>query len=148
MNTMPVSDTHLATLSDEAVVERVLTGDIALFEILMRRNNTRVYRAIRALLSNEAEAEDAMQATYLQAFAKLSTFRGSARFSTWLTRVALNEALGRLRHTKRHPSVSLSVVEESTMPTISASPETSASRRELGALLEQAVDALPELYRV
>jgi RNA polymerase sigma-70 factor (ECF subfamily) len=139
------------TLTDEQLVERVLSGDVALFEILMRRNNTRVYRAIRSLLRNESEVEDAMQAAYVLAYAKLGSFRGAARFSTWLTQVAVNEALGRLRHGRRHPSVSLTVVEEPPMSSITEpaqTPEDQASRRELAAILERAVDSLPELYRI
>jgi RNA polymerase sigma-70 factor, ECF subfamily len=138
-------------LTDEQVVERVLSGDVVLFEILMRRNNTRVYRAIRSVLRGEAEVEDAMQAAYVHAYSKLRSFRGGARFSTWLTQIALNEALGRLRHGRRHPSVSLSVVEEPVMSPVvelDQSPEGHASRRELAAILERAVDSLPELYRV
>jgi RNA polymerase sigma-70 factor (ECF subfamily) len=138
------------TSTDEQIVERVLAGDVALFEILMRRNNTRVYRAIRSLLRDEAEVEDAMQAAYVLAYAKLGSFRGAARFSTWLTQIAVNEALGRLRHGRRHPSVSLTVVEEPPMSSVREPPQTpedQASRRELAAILERAVDSLPELYR-
>lgn len=138
-------------LTDEEVVARVVGGELALFELLMRRNNTRVYRSIRAILREEAEVEDAMQATYLRAYAGLGTFRGGARFSTWLTRIALNEALGRLRQVRRHPSVSLTLVEEPPMSSVvtpPSTPEEDASRRELAGLLERAVDALPEPYRV
>lgn len=136
--------------SDEEIVERVLAGDVAAFELLMRRNNARVYRAIRSLIRDETEVEDAMQAAYVQAFTKLASFRGSARFSTWLTQIAINEALGRLRHGRRHPAVSLSVVKEPSMPNLpeSSSPEARASSRELASLLERAIDTLPELYRV
>ena len=138
------------TMPDEQIVERVLGGDVALFEILMRRNNPRIYRAIRSMLRDEAEIEDAMQCTYVLAYEKLRSFRGGARFSTWLTQIALNEALSRLRRDRRHPSVSLSVVEEPAMSadTPPPTPEAQAGRRELAGLLERAVDALPELYRV
>lgn len=137
--------------SDEQIVERIVQGDSALFEILIRRNNTRVYRAVRSLLRDEVETEDAMQTTYVLAYSKLNTFRGGSRFSTWLTQIALNEARGRLRHHRRHPSVSLNAVEESPMPDSASSPptpEAQASGRELTALIERAVDALPEPYRV
>lgn len=144
---LPNSD----SLADEQIVQRVLDGDVALFEILMRRNNTRVYRAVRSVLRDEAEVEDAMQATYVLAYSKLDAFRGEARFSTWLTQIALNEALGRRRGDRRHPSVSLSIVEETAMASTAApppTPEAQASRRELAELLERAVDSLPDLYRV
>lgn len=140
------------TATDEELASRVADGEHQLFEILMRRNNTRVYRTLRAVLRDETEIEDAMQATYLHAYAKLSTFRGEARFSTWLTRIAVNEALGRLRTERRHPAVSLNVVEvEEPMTSVVApveSPEAHTERRELGKLIERAVDDLPESYRI
>src|SRR5262245_56023287 len=128
--------------SDEQLVEGILKGESSLFELLMRRNNTRVYRAVRSLLRDEAEAEDAMQAAYVQAYAKLGTFRGTSRFSTWLTEIALNEARGRLRQQRRHPALSLTLFEEVPMPPTAASPptpEAQASTRELTCLLERAV---------
>jgi RNA polymerase sigma-70 factor, ECF subfamily len=142
---------HTESLTDEQIVERVLSGDVALFEILMRRNNTRVYRSVRSVLRDEAEVEDAMQAAYVLAYSKLGSFRGEARFSTWVTRIALNEALGRVRRDRGHPSVSLTLVEEPAMSSTVAlppTPEAQASRRELAGLLERAVDSLPDLYRV
>jgi RNA polymerase sigma-70 factor (ECF subfamily) len=138
-------------LSDEQLVQRVCAGDVALFEVLMRRNNTRLYRTLRSLLRNEAEIEDAMQAVYVLAYSKLGTFRGDAKLDTWLTQIALNEALGRLRRDRRHPVLSLATVSE---PELSASepaeptPEAHVGRRELAAILEAAVDELPDLYRV
>jgi RNA polymerase sigma-70 factor (ECF subfamily) len=141
----PLADDY-RELSDEEIVARVVAGEVALFEILMRRNNTRVYRTIRPLARDDAEAEDAMQAAYVGAFAKLASFRGEARFSTWLTQVALNEVLGRRRRDHRHPSISLALVEEPAVST--PSPELAASRRELAEVLERAVRALPETYRI
>lgn len=134
-------------LPDEEIVRRVADGETDLFELLMRRHNTRVYRAVRSLLRDEDEAEDAMQQAYVSAFLHLRDFAGGARFSTWLTRIALNEALGRLR--RRRPLVALDAVrEEPAMPPDPPpTPEGDAARRELGALLEQAIDGLPEIYR-
>lgn len=136
--------------SDEQLVERVLAGDLPVFEILMRRNNARLYRALRALLRDEAEVEDAMQATYLRAYAKLASFRGTARFATWLTQVALNEGLGRLRHRRRQEHVGHDFDEELTMSPLAdtPTPEAITGHRELVVLLERAIDALPERYRV
>src|SRR3954467_11347757 len=91
--------------TDEALVERVGKGEHALFELLMRRNNRRVFRATRAILKNDVEAEDAMQEAYVSAFTHLGDFGGRARFSTWLTRIAVHEALGRLRKSKRLASL-------------------------------------------
>jgi RNA polymerase sigma-70 factor, ECF subfamily len=138
-------------LTDEQLVQRVCAGDVALFEVLMRRNNTRLYRTLRSLLRNEAEIEDAMQAVYVLAYSKLGTFRGDAKLDTWLTQIALNEALGRLRRDRRHPVLSLATVSE---PELSAhepaqpTPEAHVGRRELAAILEAAVDELPDLYRI
>ncbi len=135
---------------DEQIVERVLAGDAAAFELLMRRHNAGLYRAVRSIIREETEVEDVMQAVYLRAYAKLGSFRKEARFRTWLTQIALHEALGRLRSERRHPSVSLTLLEEPAMESTApiATPELQASRRELAALLERAVDGLPELYRV
>src|SRR6476659_2327806 len=78
-------------LSDEAVITRVLAGDHGLFEVLMRRYNQRLYRAARAIVRDEAEVEDVMQETYVRAFAALGQFEGRAQWSTWVTRIAVNE---------------------------------------------------------
>jgi RNA polymerase sigma-70 factor (ECF subfamily) len=127
-------------LSDEDVVRRVLEGETAMFELLIRRNNQRLYRATKAILKNEEEAEDAMQEAYLSAFARLDQFAGEASFSTWLTKIAVYESLGRLRRRKK--------MDE--MPEIASSsenPERRAYGRELQTAIESAVEALPPLYR-
>ena len=87
------SDEH----SDAETIRLVLDGNTAMFELLMRRYNERVYRAARSIVRDEQEAEDIMQQTYVNAFAHLRQFNGSARFSTWLTRIAIHEALARVR---------------------------------------------------
>src|SRR5215471_8355195 len=90
-----------AALSDEDVVERVLAGDTALYEVVMRRYNTRLYRVARSILKNDGEAEDVMQDAYVRAFQHLSQFARRAKFSTWLTRIAVHEALARVQKAKR-----------------------------------------------
>ena len=94
-----VSPTKAATsqepLSDEEVVARVLAGQTAMFEIVMRRHNQRLYRVARAILRNDGEAEDVMQDAYVRAYEHLDQFAGRAKFSTWLTRIAVHEALAR-----------------------------------------------------
>jgi RNA polymerase sigma factor (sigma-70 family) len=97
----PVADPSFVEASDESIVARVVAGDTEAFELLMRRHNRRVYRAVRAILRNDGEAEDAMQEAYVSAFAHLRDFGGRSRFSTWLVRIAVYEALGRLRRGKR-----------------------------------------------
>src|SRR5467141_3067666 len=84
-------------MTDSEVVQRVLDGDSALFETLMRRHNQRIYRAVRAVLRSDDEAEDILQQAYLNAYAHLDQFAGGAQFSTWLTRIVVNEALARRR---------------------------------------------------
>src|SRR5262245_33393159 len=88
-------------LPDEEIVRRVCSGEIAWFEVLMRRHNARVYRTIRSILRDDAETEDVMQQAYLAAYSHLAQFQGSSRFSTWLTRIAVNEALHHLRRQRR-----------------------------------------------
>jgi RNA polymerase sigma-70 factor, ECF subfamily len=145
-------ETLAATLSDAEVVERVCAGETSLFEVLMRRHNQRVYRAARAIVKDEAEAEDVMQQAYINAFVHLKQFESRAQFSTWLTRIAIYEALARRR--KKRPEEPLGmedeVVHDTTAEPISSpelSPERKAYSRELGRLIEDAVDALPEAYR-
>ena len=132
-----------ASTSDEAIVARLALGETALFEVLMRRHNQRLFRAARAIVRDDDEAEDVMQDAYVQAFSKLSQFEGRSKFSTWLTRIAIHEALARVR--KRRPEVDHDAEPmQSDMP----SPEDAASNVELGGLLEPMVDALPEAFRV
>src|SRR5689334_6416911 len=90
------------TLSDEQVVAQVLAGQTALFEVLMRRHNERVYRAARAIVRDESEAEDVMQQAYVNAYANLRQFGGRSQFSTWLLRITVNEALARVRKRGRY----------------------------------------------
>ena len=90
--------------ADETLIQQVLAGKTALFELLMRRYNERVYRAARSIVRDEQEAEDVMQQAYVNAFTHLRQFNGAARFSTWLTRIAINEALARVRRQGRYES--------------------------------------------
>jgi RNA polymerase sigma-70 factor, ECF subfamily len=133
------------TLTDEQVIESVLKGQTALFEVLMRRYNERVYRVVRAILRNEEDAEDAMQQAYVNAYAHLRQFSGHARFSTWLTRIAVNEALARIRTRRRYEPIDEepSNVEPLTLPT-PGDPERQAFSGELRILLESAIDHLPD----
>jgi RNA polymerase sigma-70 factor (ECF subfamily) len=149
---MPVADNIRALAassgpSDQEIVERVRDGEAALFEVLMRRHNTRVYRTIRSIIRDEAEVEDLMQQTYLQAYEHLGHFEGAARFSTWLLRIALNEALMRARKSARLSVVPEPPVEEEEGPMAVTNPEQRVQDRQVAALLETAVDALPDLYR-
>jgi RNA polymerase sigma-70 factor (ECF subfamily) len=133
-------------LSDEEVVAQVLRGQTALFEVLMRRHNERVYRAARAIVRDEKEAEDVMQQAYVSAYAHLRQFSGQARFSTWLTRIAVHEALARVRRRGRYEPFDEEWVnlEALMRPNSTDDPERQAFSGELRALLETAIDKLPD----
>lgn len=139
-----------SALTDEQVVAQVLAGQTALFEVLMRRYNERVYRAARAIVKEDREAEDVMQQAYVNAYAHLRQFDGRAKFSTWLMRIAVHEAIARARKQGRYEPLDTeeSGTLETLMPTSSApDPERQAFAREVGALLEAAVDTLPDGMR-
>jgi RNA polymerase sigma-70 factor (ECF subfamily) len=133
-------------LSDEEVVAQVLQGQTALFEVLMRRHNERVYRAARAILRDDKEAEDVMQQAYVNAYSHLRQFSGQSRFSTWLTRIAINEALARVRLRGRYEQFDeeSSNVERCMPPASTPDPERQAVTKELRMLLEWAIDQLPD----
>src|SRR5450432_1395899 len=140
-----------SAIPDDEVVQRVRGGETALFEILMRRYNLRVYRVARAILRNDAEAEDVMQEAYVRAYRHLDQFAGKAKFSTWLTKIAVYEALGRIRQRGRNEDLeSLSETRLHTMTKLTAgtpNPERQTYDRELKMVLEDAIDALPAGYR-
>jgi RNA polymerase sigma-70 factor, ECF subfamily len=135
--------------SDEDVIRQVLAGNTAIFELLMRRYNERVYRAARAIVRDEQEAEDVMQQAYFNAFSHLRQFNGAARFSTWLTRIAINEALARVRRRGRYETFDdeLSNVEPFMSHNVPDNPERQAFTGELRGLLERAIDTLPNGMR-
>jgi RNA polymerase sigma-70 factor (ECF subfamily) len=139
------------TLADEQVVERVLAGEIALYEVLMRRYNQRVYRLVRSVLTNNEEAEDVLQETWVRAYEHLAQFEGRAAFSTWVTKIALFEALARVRKSKRWRPMEDAegeiMPEVERRPVLAETPEDGAMRRELGRMMQAAVDELPESYR-
>jgi RNA polymerase sigma-70 factor (ECF subfamily) len=132
--------------SDADIIQQVLDGNTGMFELLMRRYNERVYRAARSIVRDEQEAEDVMQQAYVNAFTHLRQFNGSARFSTWLTKIAINEALARVRRRRRYEAFDddLSNVEPFMSTNPVHSPERQAFARELRGFLEWAVDTLPD----
>src|SRR5690349_19243836 len=126
-----------AAITDHEAVRRVVDGDTAFFEILMRRHNQRIYRAVRAVLGSEDEVEDVMQQAYLNAYQHLRQFAGDAQFSTWLTRIAVNEALARRRRRagfvrQGDDEMTLTLVDEKT-----PDPEQRASAAELREVMER-----------
>lgn len=131
--------------TDDDIVRRVLTGDLASFEVIMRRYNQRLFRVVRSILGNDAEAEDVVQEAYVRAFEHLGQFEGRSQFSTWLTRIAVHEAAARRRKHRRMRFVDLRDAEALHMAPISddrgAHEELDA--RELGDILRQVIDELP-----
>lgn len=140
-------------LSDEEVVARVLAGETALYEVLMRRHNQRLYRVARSILGNDQEAEDVMQDAYVRAYTHLDQFAGRAKFSTWLTKIAVHEASARARRAGRFESLDPAGDESEggrglarTMGDMN-NPERQVFGGEVRRLLEEALDALPRDYR-
>ena len=142
---------------DEAELVRLAqAGDPEAFRAIMQRGNQRLFRVARGVVRDDAEAEDVLQEAYVRAFAAIGGFRGEAGVMTWLTRIVLNEARGRLR--KRRPMVGLEQIEAAQMDGAqvirfpnafgTASPEADAARAQIRALIEHAVDELPEAFRV
>lgn len=144
MQTLDIT-TAESPLTDLEVVARVLAGERHFFEVLMRRYNQRVFRAARAIVKTDDEAQDVMQEAYVRAFQHLKDFRGEAQISTWLTRIAVHEALARVRRSKKQDPVSDEVLEAE--PIMTRDPEQATSDEELRGLLEEAVDSLPESFR-
>jgi RNA polymerase sigma-70 factor (ECF subfamily) len=146
----PAPASALEALSDEEVVRRVRRGETALFGIVMRRYNQRLYRVTRALVRDDAEAEDVLQQAYVNAYTHLHQFAGEARFATWLTRIATYEAFARLRRRGRRQEKSAAGGVEDAMdalPTPLPDPERQAFAGELRRALEASLDALPANYR-
>lgn len=136
-------------LPDEAIVTQILDGHVALFELLMRRHNERVYRAARAILRDDSEAEDVMQQAYVNAYAHLRQFDGRAAFATWLTRIAVNEAILRARKKGRYQSL---IDDDSSLDNVvpispANNPERQAFTAEMKVILENAIEALPDGLR-
>ena len=140
---------------DAELVARALARDEAAVRAILKANNRRLYRLARGILRNDAEAEDVVQETYVLAFTHLSDFRGASSLSTWLSRIAMNEALGRLRHAR--PAVELDQLQQGALdaqiipfPLASATddPEKSMAQREIQHVVEGAIDELPEPFRI
>lgn len=150
---MTVADKNLLeVMPDEEVVRRVVEGEIALFELIMRRYNQRLYRVARAILRDDAEAEDVMQDAYVRAYGHLSQFAGRSQFATWLTRIAIHEALARVQRRKKTDQLAANEWNdgegEMNIPATALNPEEQLSASELGRALESAILSIPEQYRL
>jgi RNA polymerase sigma-70 factor (ECF subfamily) len=142
-----------ADADDAQMVRGVMAGDEAAFERMMRRYNRRLYRLARAVLRDDAEAEDALQDGFLAAYRKMHQYRGDASLSTWLSRLVLNECLARLRRTARRDNIvpMVAVSSEQDIDSMSTadheSPDAAVARSQLRLLLEGKLDALPAAFR-
>jgi RNA polymerase sigma factor (sigma-70 family) len=150
---MPRMESILTGNDEErSMAQRVAAGDRTQFEKIMRRYNQRLYRLARAALRDDAEAEDALQEAYLAAYRSMGRFRGESSLSTWLSRLVLNECLGRLRRSERRqrvmPIVSSALEINAVAGGDSDLPERIIARRQLRSLLESKLDELPESFRL
>jgi RNA polymerase sigma-70 factor (ECF subfamily) len=140
---------------DTELIARARGRDEAAIRAIMQANNRRLYRLARGILRNDGEAEDVVQETYVRAFTHLDSFRGDSSFATWLGRIAINEALGRLR--SQRPSVEWTTLEpgfleaqiiQFPVSAISEDPERTMAQREIQKVVEHAIDDLPEAFRI
>ena len=150
---MPLSAASATPLlDDQQLAERITARDHAAFETLMRRYNTRLFRAARAILKDDEDAEDAVQDAYIDAYRHIGEYRGGARLGTWLVRIVINQALMRLRKQKRHGVVVPFGEEHASAHTDiedrrAELPSTTALRAEIRKLLERRLDELPVAFR-
>jgi len=141
-----------AEAGDMALMRRALARDPNAFRAIIKTHNQRLYRIARGVVRNDAEAEDIVQEAYMRAFANLGAFRGEASLSTWLSRIVINEALGRLRKRKRvvampeNPEAEIIRFPLSDWNTCD-DPERTMAQRQILALVERATDSLPDVYR-
>ena len=144
-----------AISADAELAERALARDADAFRAIMLKHNRRLYRIARSILRNNTEAEDAVQDAYVSAFTHLASYRGESTLATWLSRIVMNEALGRLR--RRRPTVDLAALEsvrseaeiiQFPLSTPSDDPERTMAQRQILQLVEQATDNLPEVFRL
>lgn len=151
----PQSLPQTAASQDALLVRGAMDRNEAAIRAIMQQNNRRLFRVARGILRNDAEAEDVVQETYVRAFTRLESFRGESSFATWLTRIAMNEALGRAR--RQRPHVELSDLKSGVLeaqiiqfPQSSnpSDPEKTMAQREIQNVVERAVDELPEAFRV
>ena len=139
---------HSTEPGEPELVELLLAGDREAFELLMRRNNQRLFRVARSIVLEDAEAEDVVQTAYLAAFRGVTRFAGRSSLATWLTRIVINEALARRRERLRYGRFASAHDLADELSDRAANPEDSASLQELTRLTESAIDGLPANYRL
>lgn len=139
-----------AQASDAELVAQAASGNAQAFERIMRRHNRLLFRSARSILKNDADAEDMVQEAYLRAWRSLGGFRAEAKLSTWLVRIVVNEALGRLRR-RGAQVIPLDGAMESLEPQMEANPadrpDAEAMRAQMRQLIEARIDQLPDAFR-
>ena len=134
---------------DMLLVHRAMAHEADAFRAIIKTHNQRLYRIARGVVRNDSEAEDIVQEAYVRAFAALATFRGDASLATWLSRIVINEALGRLRKRRRIVAMPASpeaqIIQFPLNP--SDDPERTMAQRQILRLVERATDNLPDVYR-
>ncbi|MGJ5080555.1 RNA polymerase sigma factor [Bradyrhizobium sp. HKCCYLS3013] len=142
-----------ATSGEDDLIRRAKARDETAIRAILQANNRRLFRIARGILRNDSEAEDVVQETYVRALTHLDEFRGQSSLSTWLVRIAMNEAMGRLRG--QRPALQLDVqhqdrpgAEVIQFPATSSDPEKSVAQRQIQAVVERAIDDLSEPFRL
>jgi RNA polymerase sigma-70 factor (ECF subfamily) len=143
---MPL-ESQASTLTDTDLVRRILAGETGFYEVIIRRYNQRLYRVARSIVQNQEEAEDVVQDTYARAFEHLAQFEGRALFSTWLTKIAVHEACDRMKTRSKHKAIDSTLSHASELSRMAHTPEHDRLAEEPRAILESAIDRLPEAYR-
>jgi len=155
MRPAPTPQIAPLAIAEAELVARARARDEVAIRSIMQANNRRLYRLARGILRNDGEAEDVVQETYVRAFTHLAEFRGDSSLATWLARIAMNEALGRLR--RQRPAVELSSLPAGTLEAQiiqfphsaqSEDPEKSMAQREIQHVVEHAIDELPAAFRI
>ena len=152
----PRRSDRLEALGERELVQLARAGVGSAFRAIIQRNNRRLFRVARSILKDDSEAEDVVQEVYARAFEHISEFRGDSTLATWLIRIAINEAQGRLR--RQRPAVDLAMIESEQkgmsevisfpLASSNADPERVAAQREVRRLMERAIDELPDAFRV
>ena len=153
MEAKKLNDFSSRKITEREIIKGVLSGNKELFEILVRRNNQKMYRMIRSYIKDEAEIEDIMQNTYISAYTKLHQFKLQSSFSTWLMRIAINESLARLKEKEKLYQLNdQSYIFNRTIFQISdtkqSNPQEKMIRNEARQLLENAIDQLETKYKI
>lgn len=144
-------------MAEPELIALISAGDRGAAELIIRRNNQRLFRAAWSVVKNRAEAEEVVQEAYLKAFAAIGEFRGGAALSTWLTRIVVNEAINRVRAGRRRAAAlserGVSVIDDyrerlSAAASLNEAPDEALARRQVASLLESAIADLPEAFRL